>query len=164
MKYARAHREPTRTDMFGGNEWYTGELTTTDAEISNDIELGWNVATKKLNMNLNLFAMLFENERALTGTIGLNGLPEHEKADNSHRIGIEFYADYEPFNGFHLINNSSLSNNKVETATFGKKSHVMTPDTYNAAVAGIIPVKAAAIAGGTESGILMVMFFFISMM
>lgn len=128
LKYARAHREPTRTDMFGGNEWYTGELTTTDAEISNDIELGWNVATKKLNMNLNLFAMLFENERALTGTIGLNGLPEHEKADNSHRIGIEFYADYEPFNGFHLINNSSLSNNKVETATFGKKSHVMTPN------------------------------------
>lgn len=129
LKYARSHREPTRTDMFGGNEWYDAEcgLTTTDAEISNDFELGWNVATKNLNMNINLFAMLFEDERALTGTIGMNGLPEHEKADNSHRIGMEFYADYEPINGLHFINNSSLSNNKVRTNTFGKKSHVMTP-------------------------------------
>ena len=127
LKYARAHREPTRTDMFGGNEWYTGSLTTTEAEISNDIELGWNFATKRLNLNANLFAMLFENERALTGTLGLNGLPEHEKADNSHRIGFEFYADYEPFNEWHLINNSSFSNNKVKTDTYGTKSHVLTP-------------------------------------
>lgn len=127
LKYARAYREPTRTDMFGGNEWYTGSLTTTDAEISNDIELGWNVATKNLNLNTNFFAMLFENERALTGTLGLNGLPEHEKADNSHRIGFEFYADYEPFSKWHLINNTSLSDNKVETATNGKKNHVLTP-------------------------------------
>jgi iron complex outermembrane receptor protein len=132
VKYARAHREPTRTDMFGGNEWYPGELTTTDAEVSNDIELGWNVATKKLNANLNLFGMFFENERSLTGTIGLNGLPEHEKADNSHRMGIELYFDYNPFGCLHLVNNSSYSNNKVTTNTYGKKSHVLTPGcTFN---------------------------------
>lgn len=126
-KYARAHREPTRTDMFGGNEWYPGALTTTDAEVSNDVELGWNVATKKLNANLNLFGMFFENERSLTGTIGLNGLPEHEKADNSHRMGIELYFDYNPFANLHLVNNSAYSSNKVKTDTYGKKSHVLTP-------------------------------------
>jgi iron complex outermembrane receptor protein len=127
VKYARAHREPTRTDMFGGNEWYPGALTTTDAEISNDVELGWNIATKRLNANLNLFGMFFENERSLTGTIGLNGLPEHEKADNSHRMGIELYFDYNPFACLHLVNNSSYSNNKVKTETYGKKTHVLTP-------------------------------------
>ena len=127
LKYARVHREPTRTDMFGGNEWYIGSLTTTNAEVSNDIEFGWNFSTSKISLNANLFAMLFENERALTGTLGLNGLPEHEKADNSHRIGIELYADYEPFNGWHFINNSSFSNNKVKTDTYGTKSHVLTP-------------------------------------
>lgn len=127
LKYARAHREPTRTDMFGGNEWYPGELTTTDAEISNDIEFGWNIASKRLNANLNLFTMLFENERCLTGTIGLNGLPEHEKADNSHRIGVELYFDYEPIDKLHFINNSSYSSNKVKTETYGKKTHVLTP-------------------------------------
>ncbi len=126
-KYARAHREPTRTDMFGGNEWYPGALTTTDAEVSNDVEIGWNIATKRLNANLNLFGMFFENERSLTGTIGLNGLPEHEKADNSHRIGIELYFDYNPFANLHLVNNSSYSNNKVTTDTYGTKSHVLTP-------------------------------------
>lgn len=127
LKYARVHREPTRTDMFGGNEWYIGSLTTTNAEVSNDIEFGWNFSTSKISLNANLFAMLFENERALTGTLGLNGLPEHEKADNSHRIGFELYADYEPFNGWHFINNSSFSNNKVKTDTYGTKSHVLTP-------------------------------------
>jgi iron complex outermembrane receptor protein len=127
IKYARAHREPTRTDMFGGNEWYPGLLTTTDAEVSNDVELGWNIATKRLNANLNLFGMFFENERSLTGTIGLNGLPEHEKADNSHRMGIELYFDYNPFACIHLVNNSSYSNNKIKTDVYGTKTHVLTP-------------------------------------
>ena len=134
LKYARAHREPTRTDMFGGNEWYVGSLTTTDAEVSNDIELGWNIAAKKINANVNLFGMFFENERSLTGTLGLNGLPEHEKADNSHRMGIELFVDYEPFSKFHIVNNSSFSNNKVKTETYGTKSHVLTPNcTFNQA-------------------------------
>lgn len=127
LKYARANREPTRTDMFGGNEWYPGALTTTDAETSNDFELGWNIATKRFSANLNLFAMLFENERSLTGTLGLNGLPEHEKADDSHRMGIELYFDYEPVNKLHFINNSSYSSNKVKTKTYGTKTHVLTP-------------------------------------
>lgn len=128
LKYARTNREPTRTDMFGGNEWYSGSLTTTDAEVSNDFEFGWNMATKKLNLNINAYAMIFENEQVLTGTIGMNGLPQHEKVDNSHRMGFELYADYEPIMGLHFINNSSLSNNKVKSPTFGKKSHVMTPN------------------------------------
>lgn len=135
VKYARAHREPTRTDMFGGNEWYVGSLTTTKAEVSNDIELGWNIATKRINANVNLYGMFFENERSLTGTLGLNGLPEHEKVDNSHRMGIEVYADYNVFDNVHLINNSSFSNNKVKTETYGKKSHVLTPScTFNQAI------------------------------
>ena len=126
-KYARAHREPTRTDMFGGNEWYPGELTTTDAEVSNDVEVGWNIATKRLNANLNLFGMFFENERTLTGTLGLNGLPEHEKAESSHRMGIEVYFDYEPIDKLHLVNTSAFSNNKIKTEVYGKASHVLTP-------------------------------------
>lgn len=134
-KYARAHREPTRTDMFGGNEWYVGSLTTTDAEVSNDVEVGWNIASKRLNANLNLFGMFFENERSLTGTIGLNGLPEHEKADNSHRMGIELYFDYEPIDKLHFVNNSSYSNNKIKTEVYGTKTHVLTPScTFNQAV------------------------------
>lgn len=135
VKYARANREPTRTDMFGGNEWYTGSLTTTEAEVSNDIEAGWNIAAKRLNANVNLFGMFFENERSLTGTIGLNGLPEHEKADDSHRIGLEVFFDYEPFKRLHLVNNSSFSNNKVKTDTYGTRTHVLTPNcTFNQAV------------------------------
>ena len=128
LTYARTHREPTRSDMFGGNEWYCGEITTTDPEIANDIEIGYNVQGKKIKLNFNLFAMLFEDERSLTGELGMNGLPLHEKADESHRIGAELFCDWNVWNKFYYVNNTSLSNNKVKTDTNGKKSHVLTPN------------------------------------
>ena len=128
LKYARAHREPTRTDMFGGNEYYDGLLYVKDLQVSNDIEFGWNFANKKVNLNANFYAMLFENELVLSGMLGENGLPIHINADNSHRIGFEFFADYEPWSGWHLINNTSLSNNKVKSELTGTKTHVLTPN------------------------------------
>lgn len=34
------NREPTRSDMLGGNEFYMGELATTTPEIAKDLEVG----------------------------------------------------------------------------------------------------------------------------
>ena len=38
-RWTLTHREPTRTDMFGGNEFYPGEITTNVAEKVNDFEV-----------------------------------------------------------------------------------------------------------------------------
>ena len=135
-RYARANREPTRTDMFGGNEDLRTvgitELTTNEAECSHDIEVGYEVNTNKVKANVNLYYMSFTNERVLNGQYGLNGLPLHDTADKSYRMGIEGYVDWNFWNKFHYVGAFSLSRNKIDTETFNNKTHILTPTvTFN---------------------------------
>jgi len=132
-RYAMVNREPTRTDMFGGNEFYTGELTTNKAERSHDIEVGYEVNNNKVKANVNLYYMTFTNERVLNGEYGLNGLPLHDTADKSYRMGIEGTVDWNVWNNLHLNGNGSLSRNKIDTQNFQNKNHILTPAaTFNA--------------------------------
>lgn len=127
IRYAEVSREPTRTDMFGGNEYFPGEITTNKAERSYDVEGGYVVASDKIEANVNLYYMRFKNERVLTGEYGLNGLPLHESVDNSYRTGIEVSLDWNFWNNFHYALNTSLSENKVNSTTFVNKYHILTP-------------------------------------
>jgi len=127
IRYSEASREPTRTDMFGGNEFYPGELTTTKAERSYDIELGYAVVDDKIEANINYYYMFFKNERILNGQYGLNGLPLHDTATNSYRTGFELSLDWNFIGGFHFANNSSVSKNVVNSENFINKYHILTP-------------------------------------
>ena len=127
IRYAEASREPTRTDMFGGNEFYPGELTTTKAERSYDVEAGYVVASKKIEANINLYYMYFRNERILNGEYGLNGLPLHDTANNSYRTGVEVSVDWNFAGGFHYALNGSASKNIVNSENFVNKYHILTP-------------------------------------
>ena len=132
VRYSQANREPTRTDMFGGNEFFPGDVTTTQAERSYDIETGYEIHTKKIKANLNLYYMKFSHERVLNGEYGLNGLPLHDTADKSYRMGIEGSMDWNFWKGFHYATNLSLSKNKIDTPTFNDKTHILTPSfTFN---------------------------------
>ena len=127
-RFSYLNREPTRSDMLGGNEWYIGELATITPEISKDFELGfdWNF-DEKFQANLNLFFMRFENELILNGEYGLNGLPSHENASASYRRGIELSLDWNIVSRLYYTLNGSLSQNRVQSVTFGDKNHVMSP-------------------------------------
>lgn len=127
LRYGLSHREPTRTDMFGGNEYFSGEITSAVPEVANDIELGHVLTTDKVDFNANAFIMLFKNERVLNGEFGLNGLPCHESAKESIRTGVEMTLDYQPITGFHTILNGSYSFNQVKSETYGTKRHILTP-------------------------------------
>lgn len=141
VRYSEVSREPTRTDMFGGNEdlriayWNTGqlvELATNKAERSYDVEAGYEVNTNKIKANVNLYYMYFKNERVLNGQYGLNGLPLHDTADKSYRMGIETSIDWNFWDNFHYTLNGSLSKNKIDTETFKDKNHILTPSfTFN---------------------------------
>lgn len=132
VRYSQANREPTRTDMFGGNEFFPGDVTTTQAERSYDIETGYEIHTNKIKANLNLYYMKFSHERVLNGEYGLNGLPLHDTADKSYRMGIEGSIDWNFWKGFHYATNLSLSKNKIDTPTFNDKTHILTPSfTFN---------------------------------
>ena len=128
--YARwtlTHREPTRTDMFGGNEWYPGEITTNVPEQVNDFEVGYTVETSPITSNVNLYYMMFKNERVLNGEFGLNGLPCHETATNSFRSGVEVSTDWNITKALKWSFNGSYSYNKLNSETYGEKTHILTP-------------------------------------
>lgn len=142
VRYAMAHREPTRTDMLGGledlrtlSEWATPndiELTTNKAEVSHDIELGYEVSTNKVKANVNLYYMSFINERVLNGQYGLNGLPLHDTADKSYRTGVEGNVEWNVWNNFYYASAISFSHNKINSSTFTDKMHILTPSfTFN---------------------------------
>ena len=131
-RYAMAHREPTRTDMFGGNEFFPGDITTNKAERSHDWEAGYEVNTNKVKANANLYYMSFTNERVLNGQYGLNGLPLHDTADNSYRMGVEGSLDWNFWDNFHYATVISWSRNKIDRPTFNDKTHILTPTfTFN---------------------------------
>lgn len=127
IRYAEAGREPTRTDMFGGNEFYPGELTTTKAERSYDIETGYALTTNKVQFNINYYYMYFKNERILNGQYGLNGLPLHDTATNSYRTGFELSLDWNFAGNFYYSLNGSISKNIVNSENFVNKYHILTP-------------------------------------
>lgn len=130
--YSHVNREPTRSDMFGGNETFMG-LSTIESEKSNDVEAGLEYKSKYVDVSANYFYMWFDNELILNGEYGLNGLPCHENAKSSYRTGVELSAEVRPVNNLSFILNGAYSKNTVESETFGNKTHVLSPDlTLNA--------------------------------
>lgn len=121
----QTHREPTRGDMFGGEENFS-TLHTTQAERVMDVECGYNIILSNFTANLNLYYMNFDNELILNGAIGSNGQPIHINAANSYRTGIELSATYYPIKNLRLANNSSYSINRVEHGS-DQFTHVLSP-------------------------------------
>lgn len=127
-KYSCVNREPTRSDMFGGNEYFVGEIATITPEVANDFEIGATYKNKKVNANINLYYMWFKNELILNGELGVNGLPCHENANKSFRTGIEGTVNWNIWKNLYFDFNGSYSCNKVLSDTFGKNNHILTPN------------------------------------
>lgn len=126
-RWTLTHREPTRTDMFGGNEFYPGEITTNVPERVNDFEIGYDVNTDRFDANLNFYHMKFNNERVLNGEFGLNGLPCHETAERSFRAGVEYNMDWNITKNLTWTFNGSYSYNQMKTESYGVTNHILTP-------------------------------------
>lgn len=122
----QTHREPTRSDMFGGEENLTA-IITTQAESVIDYELGYNVVCDRLTGNINLYLMNFQNELILNGEMGTNGLPLRESVERSFRTGVELSLVYEPIDNLVLENTTSYSINKIKTRE-EMLNHTMSPN------------------------------------
>lgn len=128
IRYNRINREPTRSDMFGGNEYYSGELVTKTPEVCDDVEIGFEIRPHKaFTISLNTYAMFFRNELVLNGEYGANGLPCHENASSSFRHGIEAVIEWNIYKGILFSANGSYSQNKIKTDVYGIKEHILTP-------------------------------------
>jgi iron complex outermembrane recepter protein len=124
----RTGREPTRNDMFGGNDDLLTDsignaiLSIKTPEYVLNHELGFRHQSKKLNFNLNFYYMDFENEIVLDGKFGPNGLALTNKVEKSFRTGVELSVTYKVSKGFSLINNSSFNYSRIK-----EQKEIFTP-------------------------------------
>lgn len=109
----QSHREPTRTDMFGGWDNLV-TLNIINPEQVIDYEAGSYINLKNLAIQANVFYMDFKNEITLLGALGSNGLPLMTNVTKSFRSGIELDVNYKLGKYFSFLNNSSFMNCKIE--------------------------------------------------
>lgn len=116
----KTNREPIRNDMFGGNDNLLADSTGKAAyydlkpESVLDMEFGYRYIMGNLNMNINLFYMMFQNELVLTGQYGPTGLPLHNNVDESYRTGLEFDFKYRWKIGLTLTQNLTYNDSKIK--------------------------------------------------
>ena len=103
FSFARAHREPTRTDYANGNP---------NEEKLDDLELGWKLKSNNLALSVNAFYMIYEDQLVLTGQRDINGYEIRRNIGESYRVGIEFDSSIKLNNKLNIETNFSLSENK----------------------------------------------------
>ncbi|SFD25568.1 TonB-dependent receptor [Flavobacterium phragmitis] len=112
FSYARANREPNRTDYEGGN---------VKPEKLNDFELGWRFNSEKFQLNSNVYFMGYKDQLILTGRLDDVGNPIRSNTDKSYRLGLEVDATIALSEKFTLRPNFTLSSNKnVDLAVDGE--------------------------------------------
>ncbi|MFT3826229.1 MAG: TonB-dependent receptor [Chitinophagaceae bacterium] len=115
----QTHREPTRSDLFIGNDDLArdtgGELlfNPVKPERVTDHELGVKYFHTRGHLYTNLYYMNFHNEITLNGQIGPSGVPLHSNAASSFRSGLELDAAWQFHNGIVLRNQSAVSANRI---------------------------------------------------
>jgi iron complex outermembrane receptor protein len=112
FSFARANREPNRTDYEGGN---------VKPEQLNDFELGWRYFSNTIQLNTNLYYMGYQNQLILTGTLDDVGNPIRSNSEKSYRLGLEVDATIVVSNEISLRPNATLSRNKnIDLAVSGQ--------------------------------------------
>ena len=104
FSYARANREPSRTD-FENN-------SNVKPEKLNDFEFGWRFRNDKFQFNSNIYYMNYQNQLILTGEIDDVGNQIRTNSGKSYRLGLEVDAAIQLSNKVILQPNIALSTNK----------------------------------------------------
>jgi iron complex outermembrane receptor protein len=109
FSYARANREPNRTDYEGGNP---------KPEKMNDFELGWRYNSAKAKININGYLMKYQDQLVLTGGLNDVGSPIRTNSGKSYRLGIELDAALYLSDKWVLRPNATISSNKNQDFVF----------------------------------------------
>ncbi|MCW2118112.1 TonB-dependent receptor [Flavobacterium sp. 7A] len=103
FSYARANREPNRSDYKGGS---------VKPEKLNDFELGWRFGTSKSSLNVNGYYMGYKDQLVLTGKLDNVGNPIRKNVGKSYRLGLEIDANFLLNKKWSIRPNITLSDNK----------------------------------------------------
>nr|WP_315149419.1 TonB-dependent receptor [uncultured Flavobacterium sp.] len=103
FSYARANREPNRTDYENGSPI---------PEKLNDFELGWRLKTAKFQVNVNGYYMGYKDQLVLTGELDEEGSPIRKNSGDSYRMGVEADVTVKFSKQWSISPNVTLSSNK----------------------------------------------------
>ena len=103
FSYAKAQREPNRTDYENGSP---------KPEKLNDFELGWRINNEKVRVQTNLYWMEYQDQLVLTGAIDEVGAPIRQNVGKSRRVGLEVDATIQLADQWLLKPNLALSSNQ----------------------------------------------------
>ena len=104
FSYARANREPNRTDFESNN--------SIEPEQLNDFELGWRHKKGNFTFNANAYYMLYNQQLVLSGRLDDVGNPIRTNSGESYRLGLELEAIIPVSPKLTLQPNMTLSSNK----------------------------------------------------
>lgn len=104
LSYSRANREPSRSDYENNPDIKPEKL--------NDLEFGYRLSSNKLEVNLNAYYMLYNEQLVLTGAIDDVGAPIRTNSGSSYRVGIESEINLELSRKLDISSNLTLSSNK----------------------------------------------------
>lgn len=138
FSYARANREPNRTDYENGG---------VRPETLDDFELGWRLNNEKIQLNTNIYYMAYKNQLILTGKIDDVGAPIRSNSEKSYRLGLEVDATIALSEQWMVRPNFTLSANKnvdlnITGTNFGTTDIAYSPSVIVGNVLVFSPVKA----------------------
>ena len=122
FSYAKAQREPNRTDYENGSP---------RPEVLNDFELGWRAKTKKAQWQANLYWMAYKDQLVLTGALDAVGSPIRENVGDSRRIGLEVEAKFQLASQWFWQPNVAISSNKNLDYFFQRDGELQELGTTN---------------------------------
>ena len=141
FSFARANREPNRTDYENGDP---------EPEELNDYELGWRFRTSGIQINTNLYYMDYQNQLVLTGELNDVGAPIRRNSGSSYRAGIEIDAAVKFTDKLVWRPNIAISRNKNdewfatwdgELKSFGKTDISYSPEIVAGNILEFRPVE-----------------------
>jgi iron complex outermembrane recepter protein len=115
----RMGREPARSDMLSGEDDASlpYDLRAVEPEGVTDLEAGVELRRGPLSARVNLYAMEFDDEIALTGELSAIGLPVRRNTGRSHRRGLELDLAWSPSPRLRVSAAGALSRNRIEEWT-----------------------------------------------
>lgn len=124
FSYAKASREPNRTDYENGSP---------RPEVLNDFEAGIRKENTQLNWTANLYYMRYKDQLVLTGAIDEVGAPLRENIGDSYRMGVELTASWALNSQWLWQPNLTLSQNRNLDYKFQRDGQVQ--DLGNTSIA-----------------------------
>ena len=125
FSYAKANREPNRTDYENGNP---------KPEKLNDFELGWRFDGANVKINSNIYYMAYKDQLILTGKLDDVGSPIRSNSEKSYRLGLEVDASIVISEKFIIRPNFTLSTNKNTDLAVSGQDYGTTTIAYSPSI------------------------------